>query len=443
VADQLTAAKYSDGQFISWREHLIDGEAEGNVRIRGGDGFALADLDQDGFADIISAHEDSSHIRMAFGSEKPDAWFLLSLAEGDEARAVEDIAIADFNGDGFPDVVAACEQGHLLYLQNPGGTVRGWRWKRLIPAATQGRGSYIRVFAADLDGDGHPEVIAANKGTDRPAPLEAEKPNTEISWFRVPADPLDGAAWEEHVLGTVKTPINSPPVDLDGDGDIDVFGGSRGEERVFWFENKGGDGPEFVEHRIEIDAGAAGGSIRINGFQTAFLDFNGDGRLDVALANSPSALVWLEQPADATQSWKLHEIGSIAPDHVTGITIADINNDGKPDIMTGGYSRGPRDEDGEEVTAADPVGRLAWFENPGGAGAAWTRHDISRRKRGMFDAFVARDIDGDGDLDFIATRGNSGKFDGVFWLEQLHSPEAVKVFQQAREEESEQLPPAP
>jgi hypothetical protein len=61
----------------------------------------------------------------------------------------------------------------------------------------------------------------------------------------------------------------------------------------------------------------------------------------------------------------------------------------------------------------------------------------------MFDAFVARDIDGDGDLDFIATRGNSGKFDGVFWLEQLHSPEAVKVFQQAREEESEQLPPAP
>jgi hypothetical protein len=31
----------------------------------------------------------------------------------------------------------------------------------------------------------------------------------------------------------------------------------------------------------------------------------------------------------------------------------------------------------------------------------------------------------------------------VFWLEQLHSPDPVKVFEPAREEESEQLPLAP
>jgi hypothetical protein len=40
----------------------------------------------------------------------------------------------------------------------------------------------------------------------------------------------------------------------------------------------------------------------------------------------------------------------------------------------------------------------------------------------MFDKFVVRDVDGDGDPDFYFTRGNSRPFDGVFWLEQTRAP---------------------
>ncbi len=54
-------------------------------------------------------------------------------------------------------------------------------------------------------------------------------------------------------------------------------------------------------------------------------------------------------------------------------------------------------------------------------GEAWTRHDVSRRKRGMFDKFIARDMDGDGDADFVGMRGNSYPYDGVFWLEQVRA----------------------
>ena len=92
------------------------------------------------------------------------------------------------------------------------------------------------------------------------------------------------------------------------------------------------------------------------------------------------------------------------------------------------------------MSAADPVGRLAWFENPGDPGGAWRRHDISRRKRGMFDGFVPLDMDSDGDIDFVSTRGNSGEYDGVFWLEQRHTLKPTKVFQPARETESQHLP---
>ena len=85
-------------------------------------------------------------------------------------------------------------------------------------------------------------------------------------------------------------------------------------------------------------------------------------------------------------------------------------------------------------------GRLAWFENPGDATGEWTRHDFSRRARGMFDKFIPRDMDGDGDVDFLGTRGNSVPYDGVFWLEQVRTAEPVAAFEQARPVESIQRP---
>jgi hypothetical protein len=85
---------------------------------------------------------------------------------------------------------------------------------------------------------------------------------------------------------------------------------------------------------------------------------------------------------------------------------------------------------------------MGWFENPGvdAVRSLWSRHDISRRKRGMFDKFIARDLDGDGDVDFLATRGNSAPYDGVFWLEQVRSASPRPAFTRARNEDSEEMP---
>ena len=367
------------------------------------------------------------------GRRDPDTWDLYTLAEGEEAGAAEDVAIGDVNGDGYPDVVVACELEHLIYLENPGPRGRAARWERVIPGSTRGRGSYIRVFLADFDDDGRPEVVAANKGGQNPARGTTDK--HPVSWFAIPDDPLDGDAWVEHELTRVIVPINSQPFDLDGDGDLDVVGGSRMERRIFWFENVSTSEIVFLEHRIEIEPRAI-----VTGFNMEFADLSGDGRVDIAIRDERNGLSWLEQPADAVDAWRQHTIGGLVPDRLVGFVLTDINGDGRLDAFSGAYSQDPRGFDAAELAPNHRAGRLAWFEQPGNAAGTWVRHDVSRRVRGMFDKFLVRDMDGDGDVDLIGTRGNSVPYDGVFWLEQVRTPEPQPAFDQAREKESRQLP---
>jgi len=124
---------------------------------------------------------------------------------------------------------------------------------------------------------------------------------------------------------------------------------------------------------------------------------------------------------------------------MTGLELADINGDGRLDVMAGSYSGGPREDDGD-VAPSDPLGRIGWFEHPDDVRGPWPRHDVSRRKRGMFDKFIARDVDGDGDIDFLGTRGNSAPYDGVFWLEQVRSAAPRPAFERARLEDSPETP---
>ncbi len=420
-----TSARSADGEYISWREHVIDDEIAPGVPLTGGDGLMVTDLDRDGHEDVVSVHESDSeydgigdgYVRVAYGKGGSVPWQNVTLAKGEIAGAPEDIAVGDLNGDGWPDIVIASELAHLLYLQNPGTGRRSEAWPALIVPITEGRGSWIRVFIADIDGDSRLEVIAANKGVQDPD--GSENARTPISIFEVSDDPMLGTSWSETELGRFDIPHNARPVDLDGDGDLDILAGLRGTGQVGLFVN---DGSDFHFHVLDIDGAWA------NAFMVQFTDFNSDGRLDI-LAATDKGLAWLQQPAELTDQWVAHIIGDFAPDKIAGLQLADIDGDGVLDIIAGGYSDEPRNHD-EVGDLSVAMGRIGWFENVGEG--AFVGHDISRRRRGMFDAFIARDIDNDGDADFFATRGNSEPFDGLIWLEQVRTPEPRSAFQRAR-----------
>ncbi|MBX2848868.1 MAG: VCBS repeat-containing protein [Acidiferrobacterales bacterium] len=468
VADTPSQAITKSGDFISWNEHIIDDEqVNGGIPIRGGDGIAMADLNRDGFLDFVTAQEDSNHLRIAYGSNDPQKWELKTIAEGDIVGAVEDVALGDLNGDGWVDIVAACEESHIAYFQNPATHNTDKSWDSIIPSLTKNRGSWIRAFTADVTGDGQLDITAANKGASdivRPG-IDAPK-NGPTSLITLSGPPLKDSSWHEQILFQEGVPNTALPVDIDGDGDIDILAAKRVQQELVLIENL----------KTASDGTISSKPIRINitpsfpaptdwkGFANAFqadiADIDGDNRLDIVLnviekskdyKTLHAGLGWLKQPEDLSSPWLYYRIGNTLPDWVIGIHLADIDGDSDLDVVTGGYSGlnildktysgASRDFDDPSVTSASSVARLAWFENTGNA--KWIRHDISRRVRGMYDMFISHDMDNDGDLDIVAPRGNSGSFDGVFWLEQIRSKKPRRAFTPSRETDSRHLPLPP
>jgi hypothetical protein len=117
---------------------------------------------------------------------------------------------------------------------------------------------------------------------------------------------------------------------------------------------------------------------------------NRDGRIDVVSAakSGPDGnwFAWWEHPAsNPTQPWKKHLIAANQPG-ATNILVADLNGDGKPDIVASrGHGKG-----------------VVWFEAPN-----WIPHELDADLLGTHGLAVG-DLDGDGSLDVVTCAKDSG-----------------------------------
>ncbi|MGC6448631.1 MAG: FG-GAP-like repeat-containing protein [Rubripirellula sp.] len=249
------------------------------------------------------------------------------------------------------------------------------------------------AVASDFDHDGHVDIISSFDG--------------QVSLLR-------GPSWKPYTLHVFDEKdsrtkprgscIHSCLMDVDSDGDLDFCGSNN---TVFWLEcpdDPFSDGP--WKYRT-IDDEILGTHCLITG------DVNQDGHPDL-IANSgrtaektaiPNSLTWLEVPDDPhnAKHWVRHVFADgDAPggSHYTG--IADINQDGRPDICCA--AKGGEGFPGGEW--------FAWWEQPVDAEGRWEKHLISSEQPGATNIHPV-DINADGEMDFVATRGHGS---GVLWF---------------------------
>ena len=265
-----------------------------------------------------------------------------------------------------------------------------WR-KHAIQPPTEGM--INGTSAADFDGDGKIDVIASFNGKVVLFKGPDWKPTTVHKFRRGQSRNAPGPAC-----------IHSCLMDADGDGDLDFIGSNQ---TVFWLECPANPFSGKPWTYRTVDDEILGTHCLITG------DVNRDGKLDL-IANSgrgekqtkfPNSIAWLEVPAKPHEAkhWIRHIFArEDAPggSHYTG--FGDVNGDGRPDIAcaakgTDGFENGQW---------------FAWWEQPKDPSAVWKKHLLAEKEVGASNILPA-DFDGDGHLDYLATRGH-GK--GVLWF---------------------------
>ncbi len=290
------------GAKIGWLENT----GKGKLRVRDIDngvsqpkGLGIGDLDKDGDLDFVS----SSYKGLLFHEnlKKGKAFATKEIISSDTAPRASDIIIADLDKDGFNDIVLSSSKG-ILWVQSEGG--KGWAEPARISSYAH---SLYGALGADIDKDGDIDILYPN-----------EK--------KVVAIISDGGAFTEKTLHDGKRKCSKLKVaDINGDGFVD-FVVSNGNE-ILYYENVEG---KAFSSAVAVEAKSKN---RLDIIDTSLGDFNGDGKMDIAVYRG-KIIAFSHYVEDDT--WTLD--GSIKAerglDNSSLIEAVDLNKDRALDLVT-------------------------------------------------------------------------------------------------------------
>ena len=258
------------------------------------------------------------------------------------------VAIGDINNDGLPDIFLTSNMGpNKLYLNEGNWHFRDISAEAGFPADKQQWST--GAVMADVNGDGWLDIYVCNAGHMENPALRRNQLfiNDHHGGFK-------DSAWEYGLADSGYT-TQASFFDYDGDGDLDCFlidnspmvntldyvnqrqltnlptlaAGSRGGGGDHLYRNDNG---HFTE--VTREAGIHGSPISL-GLGVTVADINGDGYPDIYVSNDffERDYLYINQRngtfRDELEDWIQHT--SLAS---MGADIADLNNDGYPDIFT-------------------------------------------------------------------------------------------------------------
>jgi hypothetical protein len=300
--------------------------------------IAVADLNGDGYPDIVVANQCISVTDCNSG----DVGVLLNNGDGTFAPVVsysagygtDAVAIADMNGDGIPDLVVANQCLNANSCNNGGVSVLFGTGKGAFQAPTTyssgGQGA-VSVAVRDVNGDGFPDVVVANQC--------ASKSNCNNGEVDILLGSSNGAlhAGSSYSSGGYSA-LSVAVADLESGGPPDIIVASLCATSANCVDGVVGIligyGNGTFKPPVAYDSDGYGAS------SVEVADMNGDGIPDLVVDNicktssncSKGGVALLLGKGDGTvQSPLLYDSDG---NDATSVAAVDLNGDGKLDIVT-------------------------------------------------------------------------------------------------------------
>jgi hypothetical protein len=368
-AAQNPRATHARLSLDQWTYVLADASREPAAGGKRGDfGLGCGDVNGDGYVDLASGHY---FYRNPGGDMTKAPWPRVTLPNDPETgKALDAGLLFSVTGQGPARDILAEALPNIVWLhaQDP----RGESWSAKVvahmPGVRHGNGRMIKL-ARIVPGNRRPDILLSGGG------------GTFL--LQIPDQPASGN-WPITRITTCENDeqkgIGLGDVDRDGHLDLVLVRGFKMPE-VDWWRNPGDGSAKWVRHPIGVTINQA------KMFELA--DINADGRIDVIATDSEAPnchVFWFEAPADPVSGqWIRHEVGAGGFNGLDSLSVADMNRDGRPDIVIG--------------ETKDKL-RLVVYENADG-GRSWPEHRIDQGKESHKGA-LAVDLDGDGDLDLVS-----------------------------------------
>ena len=253
------------------------------------------DFNGDGNMDLACANMGSNNVSVLLGNGKGGFALATNFTVGSLPHS---IISADFNGDGIKDIATPNRDSKNISILLGNGT------GGFSTATNYTVGSHpTKITSADFNGDGKMDLVTAGN-------------NTNIS---VLLGNGSGGFSASTNITTRFSACSITSADFNGDGKMDLATGSG---FVFLGNGLGGFSPttDF-------------GSNSCNSIVKSY-DFNGDGKIDIATTGGPNGDKIVVYRGNGVGGFSAPDIFPVGKTTIYDITSADFNGDGKMDLAT-------------------------------------------------------------------------------------------------------------
>ncbi len=332
------------------------------------------DIDGDGDFDVVVA---SLYDDLVAWHENLDGLGSFGQFNNIVVQAVFPLSVypADLDGDGDLDAISASSiDNKIAWYENLDGQGT-FGIQNIIVVNINGAG-FVR--AADVDGDGDMDVLSTSRD------------DYNIAWH----ENLDGQGSfgpPQVISSGMAIGLSLCPIDIDGDGDMDIVSSTGGDSQIVWHENLDGQGNFGTQQLITLNADHPSSIYAV--------DVDGDGDNDVlAAALEGDMITWYEN-TDGLGTFGPQQIISDETDYATSVYASDLDGDGDMDVLS--------------ASSADD--KAAWYENLDGQGNFGAQKIISTNANYNRSVF-SEDVDGDGDMDVLSISNDPNY---ITWFENL------------------------